>query len=145
MAITVNFKTKNGEKTNRKFELNEGVSIYGKFTGVLTPEPFTFYRIEVTNNKGENVYYKEGNANVFGDYDGYFKTPDLPQQLEVKVNATYSVSGSDETIINIACGGIEPKRNPDPETEKSFLDFLPLILIIFLGAFLYLTFIKSKV
>lgn len=146
MAITVNLKTKNGINTNRKFELSQGISVYGKLTGVTGMfEPFTFFRIEVFETNGLPIYYKEGTTDLFGGFDGYFLTPEYPAKMKIIVNATYTISGSDKTEIRIASGGLNPDENPNPETEKTILEYLPLILIIFLIGFLYLTFFKNKI
>lgn len=145
MAITVNFRTASGDNTTRKFKLSEGVSVFGKLSGVTGMfQPFTFYRVQVFDKNNILIYFKENTTDIFGGYDAYFVTPSESQKLNVQIDSTYTISGSDTTIIPISCGDVSPDIAPNPETEKTFFDYLPLLVIIFLGAFLYLTFLRTK-
>lgn len=145
MAITVNLRTNDRIVTNRKFDVNTGISVYGKFTGAFgVGEPGTFYRVEILDSLGNSLEVKENNADIFGDYDFYFITPDKPCRLTIKIIATYSISGKDTSITPIGIGGLNPDDLPEPEEEKSLLDYLPIILLIMLGVFLYFTYVQSK-
>ena len=138
MAITVNFKTNKGIVTNRTFEKNEGVSVYGKLTGMFgVGEPGTWIRLNVLNENNQSILTKETNANLWGDYDFYFVTPNQDSKLKIGLIATYSIAGSDETTIPIAVGNKIPENLPQPQAETSLLSFIPVVLLVGLGFFIY--------
>lgn len=134
---TVHFKTYSGENNTRRFNKNEGVSIYGKCTGVTgIYEPGTHVRIEITQN-GMPFYFDETNTDIFGDYDFYFKTPNNDTNLDLKIVSTYSISGQDFVNIPLAVGNANPKPLPNPNPEYSLLNYLPLMVIAIAGIFIY--------
>lgn len=132
--IATYFRTANNKITNRQFPMNTGVSIYGNVTGALgLGEPFTDVRIEVIGNDGRDIYFTEVKTNVWGDFSGYFVTPNYSTKLTVKIIATYSVAGQYESIIPIGVGGVTPDPAPSPQTAGSFLDYIPLVLVVLGG------------
>ena len=138
MAITVNFKTNKGIVTNRLFDKNEGVSIYGKLTGMFgVGEPGTWIRLNVLNENNQSILTKETNANLWGDYDFYFITPNQDKNLKIVLVATYSIAGYDETTVPIAVGNKIPENLPQPQAETSLLSFIPIIILAGLGIFIY--------
>ena len=130
MALTVNFKTQRGLINNRKFNVGEGVSIYGKASTLITPvNPGTLVRLDITDNYGTSIFTQDKLTDVFGDYDFWFRTPYNDAQLNVRLYATYPISGIDTVNIPIAVGNLNPKTLPRPEVEFSLLNFLPIALI----------------
>lgn len=135
MGLVINFKTQRGEIYDRKFNRNEGVSIYGKattLTGIINPA--THIRIHITDENKQTIFYDEKNTDLFGDFDFWFRTPLRNSNLNVNVIASYPVSGQDETNIPVAVGERNPSPLPRPQTEFSILSYLPL-LVIGLGTF----------
>lgn len=129
MSLSVNFKNNNGILSNRKFEKNIGISVYGKLTGVTGIfEPATLTRLEITEN-GKPYYLKETYTNVFGDYNFYFKTPDRDTKLLLKLVGTYSISGQDTVLIPVGVGNVNPDELPNPETKSTILEYLPMVFI----------------
>jgi hypothetical protein len=134
---TVHFKTASGENNTRRFNKNEGVSIYGKCTGVTgIYEPGTHVRINVTKDN-QTFYFDEKNTDIFGDYDFWFRTPNEDTNLNVQIVATYSISGQDIVNIPLGIGNVNPKPLPNPKPERSWLDYLPLMVIAIAGIFIY--------
>lgn len=136
MSVTVNFKTASGLNSTRVFKQAEGISIYGKCTGVAgIGEPGTHVRLEI--KKGSSViYFQETMTNIWGDYDFYYTTPNYNGQLTVRLIATYSISGQD--VVNIPIGvNVQPGNAPLPEVEMAWLSYLPAILIIGAGIYLF--------
>lgn len=123
-------RTGSGIVTNRRFPKGEGVSIYGKTTGMAgIGEPGTFVRLNILDERGQTVVYKETLTNIWGDYDFWFRTPYHNAKLIVMLYATYSITGSDETVIPIAVGSINPSSLPLPQSEMSWLSILPLLIL----------------
>ena len=140
MSITINFKTSQGLVTSRQFNLNQGVSIYGSFTGIVgEPEPFSNVHIQINDKDGNTIYYNNTSTNIFGDYNFYFVTPSTSMQLTVIVTGFYTVTGQDQLIIPIGIGETpDPVPVPvAPESPWNLLSFIPILLIGFVGYELY--------
>lgn len=134
---TVNFRTQSGENNSRRFEKNQGISVYGKCTGITgIYEPGTHVRINVTKN-GQAFFFDETNTDIFGDYDFWFRTPNEDTNLNVNIISTYSISGQDNVNIPISVGNLIPKPLPNPLQEMSWLGILP---VVFIGLVAYLSF-----
>ncbi len=130
MAITVNFRTSKGNVTSRQFQKNEGVSVYGKLTGVAgVGEPGTHIRMEIINSKNNSIFFKEDTANLWGDYDFWFRTSFKDERLTIILTATYSIAGQDKVIIPIGIGNVFASQAPSPQTEGDWLSMIPLIII----------------
>ncbi len=131
MAITVNFKTKRGMIVNRRFEKNEGISLYGKvstLTGVgITPG--TFIRLNVVDSYGNSIVHKETLTDFWGGYSFWFVTPDQNVKLLVKIFAAYTWAGQDETAVPIAVGNVTPLILPMPQAENAWLAFVPIVVV----------------
>jgi len=134
MGISVNFKTRAGENTSRIFQKNEGVSIYGKVTGISGVfEPFIYVRCEVKENNVP-IFTRDTYADIFGDYDFYFLTPNRDTNLEVNIfsQGINIIQGNETRKIPIAVGNKIPK-NIVAEAGSLDLVFYGLVII---GAFL---------
>jgi hypothetical protein len=130
MALTVNLRTQRGNIYNRKFNSGEGVSIYGKATGVLgLGEPGTHVRFQVMKNN-TTVYFKEGYTNIFGDYDFYYVMPLNDTKLIFVLIATYTVSGQDVVNIPVSVGNTTPDPLPFPQGEGLPWWVLPAVLVV---------------
>lgn len=138
---TVNFRTQYGINSSRKFEKNQGVSVFGKCTGVTgVYEPGTHVRINVTKNN-QPFYFSEKNTDIFGDYDFWFRTPNEDCNLNVNIISTYSIAGQDNVNIPVSVGNTIPKPLPTPQSEGIFLSILPY-LIIGVGAYIIIDKLK---
>ena len=130
MAITVNFRTSKGNVTTRQFLKNEGVSIYGKLTGVAgVGEPGTHIRMEIIDSRNKSIYFNEDTANMWGDYNFYFRTGFKDERLTIKLTATYSIAGQDKVNIPIGVGMVNASPAPSPQTEGDWLSYIPLFVI----------------
>jgi len=130
MSITVNLKTQRGEIKNRQFNLSEGVSVYGSVFGMSGMfEPGTHMRFELLDANNKVIEFDEKTSNIFGDYDFWFRTPAFDTNLTIKLTATYSISGQDQTLIPIGVGNRAPANLPGVKTMDSFLDWLPIVAI----------------
>jgi len=130
MGLSVHFKTASGENNTRRFLRNEGVSIYGKsttLTGIINPG--TLIRIDITDKNGQTFFFSEKFTDLWGDYDFWFRTPMTNQNMNIRLIASYPVSGQDVTNIPIAVGDVTPASLPIPEKEWSWLEYLPLIAV----------------
>ena len=77
MPLTINFKTNQGIITSRQFELNQGVSIYGSFTGIVgEPELFSTVQIQINDVNGNTIFFNNTSTNSLGHYNFYFVTPE---------------------------------------------------------------------
>lgn len=134
---TVNFRTSIGENNTRRFEKNQGVSIYGKCTGVTGMfEPGTHVQINITKD-GQPFFYDNTNAGIFGDYDFWFRTPNEDCNLNVLIVATYSISGQDQVNVPLAVGNKIPKPVPVPGQEMAWLGIVPIVLIGAIGFIIF--------
>ena len=130
MAITVNFKTSKGNVTSRQFQKNEGVSVYGKLTGMAgVGEPGTHIRMEIIDSRNNSIFFKEDTANIWGNYDFWFRTPYKDEKLTIVLTATYSISGQDKVNIPIGVGSVYASSAPSPQTEGDWLNMIPLLVI----------------
>lgn len=130
MAITVNFRTSKGNVTSRQFQKNEGVSVYGKLTGVAgVGEPGTHIRMEIIDSRNNSIFFKEDTANFWGDYDFWFRTPFENIKLKIILTATYSIAGQDKVIIPIGVGNVFASSAPSPQVEGTWLNMIPLLVI----------------
>lgn len=130
MAITVNFRTSKGNVTSRQFQRNEGVSVYGKLTGMAgVGEPGTHIRMEIVDSRSNAIYFKETNANLWGDYDFWFRTGFKDERLTIVLTATYSIAGQDRVEIPIGVGNVNASPAPRPQTEGDWLSWIPLLII----------------
>lgn len=138
---TVNFRTSYGENNSRQFEKNQGVSVYGKCTGVTGMfEPGTHVQINITKN-GKSFFYDNTNTNIFGDYSFWFRTPNEDCNLNVQIVATYSISGQDQINVPLAVGSASPKPLPIPGQEMAWTGILP---VVFIGLLAFLSFREFK-
>jgi hypothetical protein len=130
MALTVNLRTQRGINYNRKFNPGEGVSIYGKATGVLGLGEFgTHVRLQV--NKGNTtVYFKETYTNLWGDYDFYYVMPLNDMRLDFILIASYSVAGQDDVTVPVSVGNLTPAPLPRPQGEGLPWWVLPAVLVV---------------
>lgn len=137
MSLTVNLKTQRGIIYNRQFLPGEGISIYGKASTLLVPyNPGTLITIDVTTKTGTSIYSNNKTTDYLGDYDFWFRTPLDVGKLNIKLVASYPVSGQD--VVNVPIGiGTQPDQLPTPESEFSLLSFLPVALFG-LGLILFL-------
>lgn len=129
MAITVNFRTSKGKVTTRQFLKNEGVSVYGKLTGMVMPEPGTHIRMEILDSSNRSIFFDEDNANLWGDYDFWFRTPFEDERLTIILTATYSITGQDIINIPIGVGNVFASSAPSPAMEGNWLSYIPLLII----------------
>ena len=130
MAITVNFRTSKGNVKTRAFPKNEGVSVYGKLTGMAgVGEPGTHIRMEVLDKNNNSIYFSEQTANLWGDYNFWFRTPNDDVRLTILLTATYSIAGQDKVTIPIAVGNVYALPAPSPQTEGDWLSMIPLLVI----------------
>ena len=130
MAITVNFRTSKGNVTSRQFQKNEGVSVYGKLTGVAgVGEPGTHIRMEIIDSRGISIFFDEDTANIWGNYDFWFRAPFDDTRLKIILTATYSIAGQDKVIIPIGIGNVYASSAPTPQTEGGWLSYIPLLII----------------
>ncbi len=129
MAITVKFKTSKGNVSSRQFQKNEGVSVYGTLTGAVMPQPGAHIRMEIIDSRNNAIFFGEENANIWGDYNFWFRTPNKDERLKIILTATYSIAGQDKAIIPIGVGNIYPSSAPSPEIEGTWLNAIPLLVI----------------
>ena len=140
MSLTVNFKTNQGVITSRQFDPNQGISIYGSFTGVVgEPELFSKVQIQINDVNGNTIFFNNTTTNIFGDYDFYFVTPEIPTQLTVIITAFYTVTGQDQLSIPIGVGQIPaPVSVPvPPDNPWDWLSLIPILLVGFAAYELY--------
>jgi len=138
MAIIVTLKTQRGIITNRRFNLGEGVSVYGSVYGVTGMfEPGTHIRFELLDSNNQSLIYKDTVSDIWGNYDFWFRTPDYETNLKIKLTATYSISGQDIVTIPISTGNRMPDKLPDVSPEKTLLDWLPIVAIAAVGFYAY--------
>ncbi|HES59643.1 MAG TPA: hypothetical protein ENO18_04345 [Caldithrix sp.] len=129
MALTVNLKTQSGLNYSRKFNPGDGVSIYGKATGILgLGEPGTHVRFSVLSGSS-TIYFKETYTDIWGDYSFYYTMPLNNAKLDFVLIASYSVYGQDQVKIPVAVG-YKPDPLPLPEGEGLPWWVLPSILLI---------------
>ena len=130
MAITVNFRTSKGNVTSRQFQKNEGVSVYGKLTGMAgVGEPGSHIRMEIIDNNNNSIYFKENTANLWGDYDFWFRTPLEDAELKIVLTASFSWYGQDRVIIPIGVGNVLPSPAPRPPIEGNLFTVIPLLIL----------------
>ena len=130
MAITVNFRTQQGNVTSRQFQKNEGVSVYGKLTGMAgVGEPGTHIRMEIIDSRNKSIFFDEDNANLYGDYNFWFHTGFKDERLTIILTATYSIAGQDKVTIPIGIGNVNASRAPSPQTEGNWLSYIPILII----------------
>lgn len=130
MAITVNFRTSQGNVTSRQFPKNEGVSVYGKLTGMAgVGEPGTHIRMEIKDSRNNSIYFNEDTANIWGDYNFWFRTGFKDERLTIVLTATYSIAGQDKVNIPIGIGNVNASPAPSPETEGDWLSMIPLFVL----------------
>lgn len=140
MSISVNFKTQRGIITNRRFELGEGVSIYGTARTLLgLPLANAAIRIDVVDQSGISYFTKETFTDFWSDWSSWFRTPVYNASLTVKVWASFPGGGQDYTEIPIAVGSGSLKPLPAPEVENTLWNWLPYLALIAGGYFLYKT------
>jgi hypothetical protein len=115
MSLTVNFRTESGTNQSRIFQNGQGVSLFGKVTGALgLGEPFTHVRLEIE----EINFFAETRANLFGDYDFFFRIPAMGSGvLTLRLTATFSLSGQDVVVIPVAYGDARVPPAPPPPIQ----------------------------
>ena len=142
MPLTVNFKTQRGNITNRKFELSEGVSVYGSFKSYLFTEFLGAHiRLDVLDKTGNSIFFKEDTTDFYGDYALWFRSPDFDTKATVKITGRHSGGGLETVIIPIAVGFEIPDKLPGPVKEAGLFDFLStgniilvvVLLLVFFG------------
>jgi hypothetical protein len=141
MGLLINFRTQAGNVTNRKFDKGIGVSIYGKAETLIVPiNPGTVINLDITDQSNRIIFSGSKSTDFLGDYDFWFRTPDYDTKLNLRMVASYPVSGQDVLTIPLAVGNVLPDPMPLPEMEFSVLELLPILLIVGAGFFLYKTF-----
>jgi len=140
MSLTVNFKTNQGVITSRQFELNQGISIYGSFTGVVgEPEPFSKVQIQINDADGNTIFFDNTTTNIFGDYNFYYVTPSVAMQLVIIITAFYTITGQDQLSIPIGVGQVpSPVPIPTPpDNPWNLLSLIPIAIVVWAGYELY--------
>ena len=135
--ITVHLKTTVGENNSRQFNLNEGISVYGNATGWFLPDILAYVRLEVTDEDGTTIFYKETHADLIGNYNFYFKTPSYPTKLNVNVFVKHPGGNVETNTIPIAAGNRTADALPSPKSDVNWLDMIPLILVSGLAFWIY--------
>jgi hypothetical protein len=146
MAISVNFRTQSRELDSRSLPLNEGVSVYGKVTGLLgIGEPFQLVRFELGDR------FQETRTNAFGDYAFFFRTPNTRERATIRLTTFFTVGGVQSREIPVAYG-----ISPSPlraEENRGLFDMLGLsrlgdyvgVVLIGLAGYAVYRFHKSKI
>jgi hypothetical protein len=151
MSLTVNFRTESGTNQSRIFKNGQGVSLFGKATGALgLGEPFTHVRFEIE----ELGFFAETRANVFGDYDFFFRIPATGSGvLTLRLTATFSLSGQDTVVIPIAYGSdarVPPVPPPPVQGDvagigSSIAQRAVTTVVLVAGAYLLIRHLFTKV
>lgn len=135
--ISVSFRTKSSAVLDRRFAKGDGVSIYGKVSGVSgLGAILTGVRLEVP----ELSYFEDSQTNLFGDYAFYYVFPNADQALTIKITATFSVSGQETVTIPVSVGAMLPAKLPTPpKSDTSFIqDTTRLItILVVVGIFIF--------
>lgn len=148
-VVSVNLRTQSGINTSRKFNRGEGVSIFGKCTGILgLGEPYTHVRVEVLSSNGVGLFFDEMTTNVFGDYHSYFTFPNVDGRYTIQVTATFTVSGQDKSIVPVSVGSVAPANVPAPEEATNIVDTIlvygkELGIVLIIGAIIYFVIINK--
>lgn len=143
MGLSIHLRSATRQITNRKLEPGEGVSIYGKSTTLMGVfNPGALVTIELRNSNGVTVFQDETYTDLWGDYDSFFVSPFVAGRYNLRLTATYSISGQDIRDYPVAVGDVAPAPLPDPEPEKTFLDWIPIVAVAGLGLYAYTIFKK---
>jgi hypothetical protein len=135
--ITVNFRTQSGINTSRRFEKNQGVSIYGNIQGIFLPDLFAYVRLEIIDQFNNTILFDDKFANIFGDYDFWFRTSNNNENLKIKISAKHPGGNVETVIVPIAIGSNTPENLPDVPVSINLFDYLPIALIGIAGFFIY--------
>lgn len=138
MGLSVHLRSNSRTITDRRLEPGEGVSIFGKSTSLMGVfNPGALVTIELTNNHGITIFQDEVYTDLWGDYDSFFVAPFVSGRYNLRLTATYSISGQDVREYPLAVGNVAPAPLPDPEPEKSILDWIPIVAIVGIGFYAY--------
>jgi len=147
MSITVNFRTASGTNQTRIFQRREGVSVFGKVTGLLgLGEPFTHMRLEIP----EISFFAETRCNVFGDYDFFFRMPGTGSGvLTLRITATFTASGQDIVVIPVAYGEEKVPPTPPPPLQGDIAysvgSAIVTPIVVVAGVYLLIRYLFTKV
>lgn len=134
MPITVNFRVGDQEVSSRRFNGGDGVSIYGKTSGlVLYDPPGTRVRVSID----ELLFFQDTRTNIFGDYSAFVRLPLTSGRGTVKVER-FAPLGVESTQIPISWGDQKPlplpEEQPPPSAASLFSDAKGLLFILIAGA-----------
>mgnify|MGYP001559215048 CR=1 FL=1 len=105
MSLEVKFETPPGNVlSGRNFSPGQSLRIGGHVTGALgLGEPFTHIRLEITDGSFLPILL-ETQTNLLGDFWFDIFLPNANSKANVKLTATFTVTGQDVVIIPIAIG-----------------------------------------
>jgi len=135
--ITVNFRTSTGNNTSRRFEKNEGVSIYGNVRGIFLPDLFAYVRLEILDQFNNAIFFDDDYADVFGDYDFWFRTSNKDENLKIKISTKHPGGNVETVTVPIAVGNKTPDNLLPVPININLFDYLPVALIGVSGFLIY--------
>lgn len=138
MSITVNFRSSQGEITSRRFRAGEGVSVYGKSTGVVLPD-VVGTRIRLVLD--EAGYYQDTRvSDIFGGWSGWITFPSTPGSGTLRVTA-YRPLGTETVEVPIAWGEARdvklppvPREEPTSGLGETIFETLSSLKVVALAA-----------